>query len=317
MHRYKLTNPLFLFKIETMIRRFYILICAVFLVACDDGDILTVDLDFDQELGICDDFENSYLIFDTRTDPNESLTLVLPKPQYEDLFLNPTPEGEPVIIDISPTQARFNYRTYNINPDGLLCDVLPNSDLIIREDYPANQGTVEVTVTIEDDDNDGIPNIFEYGPGGIENPKDSDGDGIPDYLDEDDDNDNVKTKFEINDPVGDGNPANNPLDSDGDGIPDYLDEDDDGDGVLTRLEDANGDKNPRNDMANNAAGELVPHYLNPDETTPYDFPGYTNDNTYTKTVRTHFIVKDIDLEILRTDYIDLGTLTTIIEVEQN
>jgi len=35
---------------------------------------------------------------------------------------------------------------------------------------------------------------------------------------------------------GDNDPLTNPLDTDMDGIPDYLDEDDDGDGVLTRYE---------------------------------------------------------------------------------
>ena len=71
MKRYNFTNPLFLLKIEAMIRRFYILFCLVFLVACDDGDILTVQLDFEQELERCDNFEDSYIIFDTKDDLSE------------------------------------------------------------------------------------------------------------------------------------------------------------------------------------------------------------------------------------------------------
>ena len=46
---------------------------------------------------------------------------------------------------------------------------------------------------------------------------DSDGDGTPDYLDDDDDND---------------------------GIPDYLDKDDDGDGIPDDEEDSDGDGIP-------------------------------------------------------------------------
>ena len=50
MERYNFTNPLFLLKIESMIRRFFICFLLVFLVACDDGDIITIDLDFEGEL---------------------------------------------------------------------------------------------------------------------------------------------------------------------------------------------------------------------------------------------------------------------------
>ena len=57
---------------------------------------------------------------------------------------------------------------------------------------------------------------------------DSDQDGIPDYLDPDDDNDGVPTIEEFSLGI--------PLDTDNDGIFDYLDTDDDNDGVPTALE---------------------------------------------------------------------------------
>ncbi len=66
--------------------------------------------------------------------------------------------------------------------------------------------------TDDEDDNDGIPDIYEDEDGNsmldyLEG-KDSDGDGIPDYLDDDDDND---------------------------GIPDVRDHDDDGDGMINSI----------------------------------------------------------------------------------
>ena len=78
-----------------------------------------------------------------------------------------------------------------------------------------------------DSDGDGIFDL-EEGTG------DSDGDGIPDYLDEDSDNDGIPDSEEGTD------------DSDGDGIPDYLDTklDEDGDGIPDSLEgnqDTDGD----------------------------------------------------------------------------
>lgn len=59
-----------------------------------------------------------------------------------------------------------------------------------------------------DDDNDGIRDSDDEDHAefdGVSAERDTDGDGIPDHLDDDDDND---------------------------GIPDYLDDDDDGDGIL-------------------------------------------------------------------------------------
>lgn len=77
-------------------------------------------------------------------------------------------------------------------------------------------------VNISDDDNDGVPSILEDidGDGNVKN-DDTDGDGIPNYLDDDDDNDGILTKDE--DANNDGDPTND--DTDGDGIPDYLDSD--------------------------------------------------------------------------------------------
>ena len=73
-----------------------------------------------------------------------------------------------------------------------------------------------------DHDNDSIPSINED-PDGDGDPRndDTDGDFIPNYLDDDDDNDGTLTRDE--DANGDGDPTND--DTDGDGIPDYLDED--------------------------------------------------------------------------------------------
>ena len=73
-----------------------------------------------------------------------------------------------------------------------------------------------------DHDNDGVPSIYED-PGNDGDPRndDTDGDGIPDFVDPDDDGDGILTIDE--DTNGDGDPRND--DTDGDGIPNYLDAD--------------------------------------------------------------------------------------------
>ncbi|MBT8311790.1 MAG: gliding motility-associated C-terminal domain-containing protein, partial [Flavobacteriaceae bacterium] len=65
---------------------------------------------------------------------------------------------------------------------------------------------------------------------------DTDGDGVPDHVDIDDDNDGIIDVIEDLDADGDGAPTTHPPDTDGDGIPDYLDIDSDNDGSLDNVE---------------------------------------------------------------------------------
>ena len=66
--------------------------------------------------------------------------------------------------------------------------------------------------------------------------KDTDGDGIPDYLDPDDDGDGIPDYLDADDD-GDGIPDTEERDhdTDGDGIPDVDDPDDDNDGIPGEL----------------------------------------------------------------------------------
>ena len=74
-----------------------------------------------------------------------------------------------------------------------------------------------------DSDNDGLFDINEdYNGDGDPQNDDTDGDGLADYLDPDDDDDGLLTSTENADPNGDNDPAD-ALDGDGDSTPDYLD----------------------------------------------------------------------------------------------
>lgn len=288
-----------------MKRSLYLIIVPLLLTACDDGDIITVDLEFDKELEYCDSSVDSFLIYDLREDPNESLSVIIPRSTNQEFpFTDATPTDSPQLFQIGGSN-RFIYRTYNrAVAAGELCDVVPPASLNIVEDYEADQGNIFVTVTIDDDDNDGIPSEDEgrdpNGDGDFSDALNTDGDEFPDYLDEDDDNDNVNTENEI----GDGE---TPLDTDGDGTPDYLDTDDDGDGILTINEDEDQDFNPINDISVND-GVSIAHYLNVLETTDYGSPGFRDDNQYTRTVRASFFVTDFNLEILSATELDFGIL---------
>jgi len=113
----------------------------------------------------------------------------------------------------------------------------------------------EVIVSYEDANQDGISdNDEDVNGNGILDDDDTDGDSIPDYLDDDDDNDGVDSAGEI-DSSGRSllkMPGENFLDTDGDNIPNHRDMDDDGDGILTIDEDYNGNGDPTDDDTDNS-----------------------------------------------------------------
>ncbi|TVQ91454.1 MAG: hypothetical protein EA397_10410 [Deltaproteobacteria bacterium] len=103
----------------------------------------------------------------------------------------------------------------------------------------------------DDDDGDNIPTIDEEpDPNGDGNPEDArvTTPPIPDYLNPDDDGDGVYTKFEIG------------RDTDGDGIVDHLDPDDDGDGILTRNELGSSYEAETNENARNTDAATEPTF---------------------------------------------------------
>ncbi len=87
---------------------------------------------------------------------------------------------------------------------------------------------------------------------------DTDEDGIPNFLDNDDDGDMVLTTVEYVFPNDISSTPSQLLDTDNDGIPNYLDNDDDGDGILTIDEDFNGNNDPTDDDVNENG---IPDYL--------------------------------------------------------
>ncbi|WP_411766860.1 hypothetical protein [Winogradskyella sp. A3E31] len=288
----------------------FLLLISLLLATCDDGDIITVELEFDKELSLCDNNTENYLVYDTRTDPNESLSLLFPRSGNETIF---NPEVSPAVreLTINETSTLFNYRSYNIEPT--FCESIPDPDLIILEDNMANGGLVIVTSVFIDSDDDGISNEDEgfvvTADGDVSGSLDSDGDGIYDYIDQDDDNDNVPTRFEDHDADGDNNPFTNPLDTDNDGTPDYLDTDDDEDGIPTRLEDENEDENPRNDFQESTDGSIVPaRYLDANAAESFPDSGFIN-NSYTRSVTVSFFIDQLGLDIASFQTLDFGTYT--------
>jgi len=102
---------------------------------------------------------------------------------------------------------------------------------------------------------------------------DNDFDGLPDFADDDDDNDGILTRSEGSSPDSDGNP-DNAMDSDGDGLPDYLEPnnlDTDGDGATNPNDpDDDGDERPtslecQNRVCPDNDRDRIQSHLDPDD----------------------------------------------------
>lgn len=289
-----------------MRKLFFVLIASslIALNGCDDGDIITVELDFDDTFQVCEGGDD-LVFYKTKEDPSETLSLKLTNVSIEDILdVDDTGVFENT-YSLSASNP-FNYRAYSNSelPSDLFCEVIPSSDVNITQDIESTSGSAFLTTVLTEDDDDGIPAELEdiNGNDDLED-DDTDGDGLPNYIDSDDDGDNVLTKNEDPDPDGDGD-LSDALDTDADGTPDYLDADDDGDGVLTRdEEDDSQDQNPANDFSTSEIAD----YLNPVIKTEVPATAYrehTIDQTYLVTLQ----ISNFDLELISLDVFDFGAL---------
>ena len=277
-------------------RNFLVLIFSCFvLFSCNDGDVISVELDFDKSLTLCgDETTSNYILYDTKTTPFESLMLLYPNNSQAEAIFNTENSGTIQTLTINGNSVKFNYRTYTADPNTYICQDIPDANVSVTDNYEASSGNAVFTTTFEDDDNDGVPNTLEFNG-------DSDNDGIENYKDSDDDGDNVPTINEKPDPNGDGDLADM-QDTDGDLIPDYLDNDDDGDGTLTIFEDENNNGNLFDDLATGAA---IARFL--DDTVMTSFEStFVRTNEFSRKFTVNVTLENIDISILSTDSFFLG-----------
>ena len=288
---------------------------------CDDGDIITSELEFDETFKACGDL----VIFKTNTSQSLSLQITGSNFVMNDLIEvieHPDNPNRLQLANTEYTQAdvggnrTFRYRSYASSTDGIFCNDVPPDNIQITEDY-SSSGDFTFFVALAEGDNDGIPAYLEdlNGNGDL-NDDDTDGDGIPNYMDVDDDGDNVLTVSEgvtFEDGMTLADLDANALDTDEDGIPNYRDNDDDDDGVLTINEEnaTTQDNNPTNDITDPNAG---PDYLNDevsDTLLATSYREHTVYDTFTITMTAY----NIDFGSFQYQTYDFGTLTQATDVD--
>ncbi|MGB3592521.1 MAG: hypothetical protein WBA16_12615 [Nonlabens sp.] len=242
-------------------KKYFAFLILLGLVACDDGDIIVENFDFeDEQVRAClpDSGSTDYVFYKLNNATFESIVLGF---DTSAAFLIDELTVDPIAID--GTTNFFQYRRFNSAiPTDYYCSNIPPALPMVEQIIEATAGDIMISSNriAQDDDNDGIPSFLEGivivdGEVDDEQSQDTDGDGIPDYRDIDDDGDNVLTSQEgviiINNLIDDTS-----RNTDGTDNPDYLDKDDDNDGIPTIQEDLNMDLNPLNDVTNN-----IPNYL--------------------------------------------------------
>jgi hypothetical protein len=265
--------------------------------SCDDGDIITVELDFGETFSACEGV-NDLVLYKTKKDPSESLSVLIPNYSLDELLELNTD---------TPKSATLYYRTYGETnlPNNLFCNEIPPNVNIISNNE--SSVTAIINTTLVEDDNDGILAILEdiNGNGNLED-DDTDGDGLPNYIDADDDGDNILTRDENPDSNNDGN-LSDAQDTDGDGTPDYLDDDDDGDMVKTRDEEnASQDNNPANDITNPDVGA---DFLNPDISTTQPATGFRQ-HSISRTYTVNISLNGVSFDFISQEPLNFGNLNS-------
>lgn len=236
---------------ENSMKKLLILLSiAIVAYSCNDGDIILTSFDFgDASLEFCGG-PGDYVFFKINNEAAESIALQLGT--ENELFL----VSDTLELALDGTVNKVIYRTYtDAVTSAYFCDNIPPVTPAVVSDYLGASGIVTLMVTTTLDDSDLLP--FEDSDDPMkEGYGDFDNDLLPNYIDFDDDGDNVPTSTEL------GPDPDNPQDTDGDGIADYLDTDDDNDGVPTRYEVSSiDDVNPTDNITDPSVG---PDYLNPE-----------------------------------------------------
>ncbi|QYA26215.1 hypothetical protein G3I01_12100 [Gramella sp. MT6] len=289
------------------------------LSACDDGDIIVTTFDFENSnLQFCDGTSKNVFYAVNDNDVFESFSVEFSNSDFslnENGSIREPGIGDTISFDLNNSN-RAVYRIYDTDlPSGndtYFCSVVPPSSPTVIEEWVSTGGKVvlypEYNDLAGDSDIDGddLSNLEEN----FLEEQDTDGDGIPDYLDIDDDGDNVPTEDERIVNVGDNVNEDGELDTDEDGIPNYLDEDDDNDRVLTRFEVSSED--PDNPSGFSSVGDGTANYLNDEQTAEFIHDEYIPHNI-TRNYRYVLRIDDLSMgnpdngETIRFQNYNLGT----------
>ena len=155
----------------------------VLIFSCDDGDVITFELDFEEDFLACEGV-NNLVLYKIKEDPSESISLFISSYNKENLI---AVDDDGIFTD-TINDVTLLYRTYSdlSFSDDLFCnDIPPKVNTNVDEESTCS---VIINTVLTEDDNDGVPFNLELD-------EDTDGDDLPNAIDSDDDGDNILTKY--------------------------------------------------------------------------------------------------------------------------
>lgn len=264
-------------------------------LSCDDGNFDVPEFNFSSiDIDDCGDV----VLF--KINENETFVIELdPKLNGEDdNFLTFDWDNKTFSVTENGTN-KITYRTLAEKPTAnYFCQNIPPTSPAVLSEW-LGTGNVIVDTDLTEDDNDKVQETDES--------LNTDGDDFPDYIDSDDDGDDLSTLKEDLD--GDGDPTND--DTDGDGKPNYLDNDDDGDGIDTIDESTTEDAN----------GNGIVDYLDPGTTSTISSPRNLK-NSYQELYKTTIVIEPLKLtndngSPINYDSYEFGTIETSNTITQD
>jgi len=213
-------------------KKITLILIFLFTLSCDDGNFDIPEFEFASisTINNCDDVD----VVLYKINGSETLIIEIdPKLGADDGTFLTHIWDDTTPFTVSETGAnKIIYRILDDTPTkDYYCQNIPPTTPAVVDEWQGT-GVIIARTDFTQDDNDTVDEAKD-------DTIDRDEDGIPDYIDSDDDDDGIPTKDE--DVDGDGDPTND--DTDGDGKPNYLDEDDDEDGLPTALESITEDDN--------------------------------------------------------------------------
>lgn len=188
----------------------------------------------------CDDDDDGFVSFNLQVAQNDLLSA---NPTAVSFYTN-----ESDALSQTNALSNLNYTNISVNTETLYANVNGEIKTVILRVVTCESDYDSDSVATAEEDINADTNLAN---------DDTDLDGIPNYIDNDDDGDLILTSVEyVFNRSANGSLAI--LDTDNDGILNYLDDDDDGDNVLTINEDYNNNNNPGDDDTN---ANSIPDYL--------------------------------------------------------
>lgn len=132
--------PIFV-KIFKMKKVLSLLVLLALFNACDDGDLTQEDIGFeDVSTQSCSTNNIIYKIKE-----QEALLLEIPKTTFTS---EPTPNGDPIELDISTTSNRVVYRFYNGTvASNNICETIAPATPVITDQWTATDGKIQIVTT--------------------------------------------------------------------------------------------------------------------------------------------------------------------------